>query len=524
MLKVLCVVDKENTALDRLAKGVARYHKNIEYTVLAVHPKRPDAHQLADFEAEALEADIIDWQYFRTAEMLRARYSWLASKKQILTHNNPYSIYEQDWNGYDAVVANNSEINKNLSAITSAPLYEIPLTVDADFWTYNLDWKANRNIIMVANRIESKKGILPVAKACAKLNLHLILVGAISDTGYFSEVMATNVVEFHEQISDQQLKDLYYKSTVHICNSVDGFESGTLPVLEAMLCGVPVLSRNVGHIPDLNNKENMQILSCESEDVDTITNELQQMIFDKKRLESIRDAAWQSAKVRNFERRAYLYQKLYREVLYPGQVSVSVIMPVYDKPDIVRRTLDAVASQTYKNIEIVVADDNPEQSTAETIVDFAKYVNFPIRYLATSYGNEYGLARARNEAAIEATGEILVFCDQRILMDTDAIEQFVANSKRSCWLYGSKGAKKDFIENFSAIFRREFFRCGMFCERINEYGGLSQETRQRVREQGIQIQYLESAKALAIGKSSNRNRKRQEIIHMKNRLAKMYEL
>ena len=47
MLKVLCVVDKEGTALDRLAKGVAKYHENIDYNVVSVHPKRPDGACLA---------------------------------------------------------------------------------------------------------------------------------------------------------------------------------------------------------------------------------------------------------------------------------------------------------------------------------------------------------------------------------------------------------------------------------------------------------------------------------------------
>lgn len=98
MLKVLAVVDKTDTALDRLAKGVAKYHDNLDYKVVAVHPKRPDENQIREFTNYALDADIIDWQYFRTAELLRSMFPWLSDKKQILTHNNPYSITEQNWN------------------------------------------------------------------------------------------------------------------------------------------------------------------------------------------------------------------------------------------------------------------------------------------------------------------------------------------------------------------------------------------------------------------------------------------
>ena len=38
MLKILCIVDKEGTALDRLAQVWQKYHDNLEYKVLAVTP------------------------------------------------------------------------------------------------------------------------------------------------------------------------------------------------------------------------------------------------------------------------------------------------------------------------------------------------------------------------------------------------------------------------------------------------------------------------------------------------------
>jgi glycosyltransferase involved in cell wall biosynthesis len=521
MLNVLCVVDKVDTALDRLAKGVAPYHTNLDYKVIAIHPKRPDDSQLVAFEQAASEADIIDYQYFRTAEMLRSRYSWLDGKRQILTHNNPYSVTESDWNAYDAVVANNKEIEAKLVHITDAPLHYIPLTANADFWEYNPDWEAGKRVLMVANRIEGKKGILPVAIACAEAGLKFVLVGSISDMNYMDAIMATGNVEFHEHITDEELRTLYYRSTILVCNSVDNFESGTQPILEAMLCGVPVLTRSVGHVPDIYNEENMVLLEGESDDVVGITDKLRSMIYDKKQLQDLRDKAWQSAKTRNFERRAYAYQKLYRNILYPDTQTVSVVVPVNDKPEIIRQCLNAIAAQTYQNIEVVIADDG--EIDQGLVKDFAQYVNFPVRSINT-YNDDYGLARARNEALIEATGEIIVFCDQRIVMERDAVEVFVGNLNRGKWLYGTKGAKKEFVENFSCVYRSDVIKAGMFNERINLYGGQSQEIRERIRLQGMSTEFVPGAKAKAVGKSSNRNRQRANIIKMKNRLAKMYEL
>jgi glycosyltransferase involved in cell wall biosynthesis len=253
-----------------------------------------------------------------------------------------------------------------------------------------------------------------------------------------------------------------------------------------------------------------------------ITNLLRDMLFDKKKLEDQRQAGWQSAKVRSFERRAHLYQKLYRQVIHSFEAPVSVVVPIYDKPEIIRKNLNAIANQTYKNIEIIVADDNGEAPNYDTVEEFAQYVNFPVRYLRTSSkDNDYGLARGRNEAVIEATGEILVFCDQRMIMAEDAIEQFVARMKPKYWLYGTKGGKKEFVENFSCVGRNELVVAGMFNERINRYGGQSQEIRSRIRKQGFQIEFVEQAKATPAGKSSNKSRKKADIIKMKNRLFKL---
>lgn len=535
MFKVVCVVDKEGTALDRLAQGVKKYHDRVDYQVVAVHPKRPDAEQLQAFEQAAMDADVIDWQYFRTAEMLRAQYSWLDGKKHILTHNNPYSIEEGNWNNYDINVGNNLEIYNRLKELTAKPVEYIPLTVDTDFWAFNPDWKFKGNytngsynwnnetqrpsVILVANRIEGKKGILPAIVAAAELNLKIHLVGAISDANYMHSIMqASNNIEFHERISDEELRELYYKSTIHICNSVDNFESGTLPILEAMLCGVPVLTRKIGHVPDIFNGENMVIHEGSPEDVEMITHKLKEMLFDKKKLEVMREKAWNSAKGRSFERRAHMYQKLYRQVMYPESVPVSIVTPIYEGDTIVK-CLEAISNQTYPNIELVIADDG---NNKDLIEKFKNYVNYPIKYINTrSVDNDYGLARARNEATIEATGEIIVYCDQRMIMETQAVEQFVHNMKPKTWLYGNKGTKKEFVENFSAVYRKEVIEAGMFNERINEYGGQSQEVRSRIRAQGFQIEFIDGAKCTPSGKSSNRWKKRDQIIRMKNKLWKM---
>lgn len=515
MLKVLAVNDKPGSAIDRLAQGLKPFHTNIDYQVVSVHPKKPSEEQLNSFAAAAAKADIIVWDYWKTAEMLRAGTTFAHGQKQILCHYNPYSIAESDWNGYDLVIGCNESIYKALGEITLAPTDHVPLTVDTDFWTHRPpEMQPKEQVLMVANRIESKKGILEVAKACKELGVDFVLVGNISKADYFHEVIRTGNVKFFENISDEDLRQLYWDSKYHVCNSVDNFESGTLPVIEAMLCGSLVISRPVGHVPELDNGENMIISKESPEGVQTALKQALDLSEDDWK-EMVSKAS-NTAKSRSNERRAYMLQKLYRQVMWSDEVSVSVVVPVFDNPEIITQCVDAIRNQTHKNIEVIVVSDS---------LDFPAFdrqeSKQPFR-LIDNFKNDYGLARARNIGAIEATGEILVFCDQRQIMEPDAVAEFVKFTKPNYWLYGVKdGAKKDFVENFSSIRRDDFFKFGMFCERMEWYGGLSEETRVRARRQGMTIERVESAKAHQAGKSRNRAKKRPEIIKSKNRLFKM---
>jgi len=61
----------------------------------------------------------------------------------------------------------------------------------------------------------------------------------------------------------------------------------------------------------------------------------------------------------------------------------------------------------------------------------------------------------------------------------------------------------------------------MFNERINRYGGMSQEIRERWLAQENLFEYCRGAKSIALGKSSMTNERRQDIIKSKFKLYKM---
>lgn len=91
---------------------------------------------------------------------------------------------------------------------------------------------------------------------------------------------------------------------------------------------------------------------------------------------------------------------------------VSVIIPTYSRNDQLIRAIESVQNQTYKNIEILVIDDNPADSEwrIKTEKLMKKYENDSrVRYMKNPYN--MGGAGARNEGIRAATGEYLAFLD-----------------------------------------------------------------------------------------------------------------
>ncbi|HST08347.1 MAG TPA: glycosyltransferase family 2 protein [Gemmatimonadaceae bacterium] len=84
---------------------------------------------------------------------------------------------------------------------------------------------------------------------------------------------------------------------------------------------------------------------------------------------------------------------------------VSVIVPCYNRADIVGETIESVLSQTYENFEIVMVDDGSTDNTAGVI---SNYADPRIRYIYQTNG---GLSAARNSALRVAAGEFIAFLD-----------------------------------------------------------------------------------------------------------------
>ncbi len=83
---------------------------------------------------------------------------------------------------------------------------------------------------------------------------------------------------------------------------------------------------------------------------------------------------------------------------------VSVIIPTYNRAELVIRAIKSVSQQTYKDTEIIVVDDGSTDNT----VDLISSLNPPIRYITQA---NTGVAAARNFGLSQAMGEYVAFLD-----------------------------------------------------------------------------------------------------------------
>lgn len=102
----------------------------------------------------------------------------------------------------------------------------------------------------------------------------------------------------------------------------------------------------------------------------------------------------------------------------PDDVLVTVITPCYNSEKTIKRTIESVLNQTYKNIEYIIIDGNSTDNTVDVVKNYQK--NFPerIRYISES---DSGVYDAMNKGIKMAKGDIIGIINSDDWYEKDAI-------------------------------------------------------------------------------------------------------
>ena len=185
-------------------------------------------------------------------------------------------------------------------------------------------------------------------------------------------------------------------------------------------------------------------------------------------------------------------------------VEASVIIPTYNRSDILERVLCRITDQSYPcdRFEVVVVDDGSTDNTGSMVASFESSVQ--LRYLRQEHR---GPAAARNYGVREARGGVIIFLDSDIQVNRDFVAEHMKVHSNRRGLVGrglvinTENQDNPFVEkkkltDMSTAFfatgnvsvRKEYLvEVGLFDEDFREYGWEDLELGVRLKKLGLAV-------------------------------------
>ena len=107
---------------------------------------------------------------------------------------------------------------------------------------------------------------------------------------------------------------------------------------------------------------------------------------------------------------------------------LSIIIPVHNEEPSLRRCINSILSQSFKDLEIICVDDASSDGSADILQD---YINREPRVHATAFQRRLGTVLARKLALLDARGDYIMFADADDWLLPGACETAVRLMKES---------------------------------------------------------------------------------------------
>ncbi|GAB6188676.1 hypothetical protein JCM30566_04150 [Marinitoga arctica] len=103
-------------------------------------------------------------------------------------------------------------------------------------------------------------------------------------------------------------------------------------------------------------------------------------------------------------------------------LKISIIIPTYNEEKVIRRSIEYIQKNKYKNFEIIVIDDNSTDKTFEILKELEiEFKNLRVLRKKRIKGKPQSI----NEAFEYITGDIVLFLDADTLIDEDFLEEHI---------------------------------------------------------------------------------------------------
>ena len=141
---------------------------------------------------------------------------------------------------------------------------------------------------------------------------------------------------------------------------------------------------------------------------------------------------------------------------------LSVVFTTYNQPAWLEKVLWGFETQTFRDFEVIVADDGSDAPTRELIERMRGEVRYPIEHMFQAHDG-FGKSRVLNKAIARASGEYCFFTDGDCVPRSDLLAVHAKHARRGSFISGGHlqlpmvtselMSKEDIVEGRATAYR-----------------------------------------------------------------------
>ncbi|MCD8215151.1 MAG: glycosyltransferase [Clostridiales bacterium] len=389
---------------------------------------------------ENLEDEILEYLFSLTALMSNTDYWTYVADKNL----KPFMDYNVYRSGKFIKIPNGMER---------------PEIKEVDLSEYGIG--ENSFTAAIASRAMPQKGWLHAINAVKAvrektgIDVHLLLLGEGEFYTENAKKLGNDFIHFLGFRNNPC--DYFAKSDLCMLPSYYASESAPLCIIEALMCGIPVLASNIGDVKymlDCNGELAGDIFDLEDMTVneDVLAEKLLRFVTDKAFYDETRKRA--VIKAADFEIgnicRQYIdvYNKVYEknpdrtnveeavsalkksgELLVNAEKGencpkVSVVVPNYNHSLYIRKRLDCIYNQSYKNTEVLLLDDCSTDGSPEIMREYAEKYPEKSRVMFNEK-NSGGVFYQWAKGIKSAEGDLVWIAESDDFCETNMLEKLI---------------------------------------------------------------------------------------------------
>jgi glycosyltransferase involved in cell wall biosynthesis len=204
----------------------------------------------------------------------------------------------------------------------------IPFGIDVERWkpcarvrarAEEIRREAGRPIVLFAGRHVPYKGLEVLLQAAAPLDVHVAILGdgpmRAAWTAAAAAVQGRATFVFHGEVADDEMRAQLAASRMLVLPSVSRAETFGFVQLEAMACGVPVITSNTSSLPEVVGSAG---LTVDPTDVEALAEAMAAVLTDEGRADTMRAAGRRRAQRFTWQGAAEACVAAYRVASRPG--------------------------------------------------------------------------------------------------------------------------------------------------------------------------------------------------------------